>query len=162
MLNAKQEMFVQNLVKGMSQREAYKKAYNATYDPKAIDSKACNLFNSDKIQARYKELMKEIKDQSIMTAIERRKWLTNVINGKELETVEITLPDGQKELVGSKEADLNTKMKAMKKLGMILTLVGGLWLMAACSSDNTPRCSGKSIERFDIRRCKSLYFQNDF
>jgi hypothetical protein len=26
----------------------------------------------------------------------------------------------------------------MKKLGMILTLVGGLWLMAACSSDNTP------------------------
>lgn len=116
MLNAKQEMFVQNLVKGMSQREAYKKAYNATYDPKAIDSKACNLFNSDKIQARYKELMEEIKDQSIMTAIERRKWLTNVINGKELETVEITLPDGQKELVGSKEADLNTKMKAMDML----------------------------------------------
>lgn len=116
MLNAKQEMFVQNLVKGMSQREAYKKAYNATYDPKAIDSKACNLFNSDKIQARYKELMKEIKDQSIMTAIERRKWLTDVINGKELETVEITLPDGQKELVGSKEADLNTKMKAMDML----------------------------------------------
>ena len=116
MLNAKQEMFVQNLVKGMSQREAYKKAYNATYDPKAIDSKACNLFNSDKIQARYKELMEEIKDQSIMTAIERRKWLTDVINGKELETVEITLPDGQKELVGSKEADLNTKMKAMDML----------------------------------------------
>ncbi len=116
MLNAKQEMFVQNLVKGMSQRAAYKKAYNATYDPKAIDSKACNLFNSDKIQARYKELMKEIKDQSIMTAIERRKWLTDVINGKELETVEITLPDGQKELVGSKEADLNTKMKAMDML----------------------------------------------
>lgn len=116
MLNAKQEMFVQNLVKGMSQREAYKKAYNATYNVNAIDSKACNLFNSDKIQARYKELMKEIKDQSIMTAIERRKWLTDVINGKELETVEITLPDGQKELVGSKEADLNTKMKAMDML----------------------------------------------
>lgn len=116
MLNAKQEMFVQNLVKGMSQREAYKKAYNATYDPKAIDSKACNLFNSDKIQARYRELMEEVKDEAIMTAIERRKWLTNVINGKELEKVEITLADGQKELVGSKEADLNTKMKAMDML----------------------------------------------
>ena len=24
----------------------------------------------------------------------------------------------------------------MKKLGMILTLVGGLWLMAACSSED--------------------------
>lgn len=116
MLNAKQEMFVQNLVKGMSQREAYKNAYNATYDPKAIDSKACNLFNSDKIQARYRELMEEVKDEAIMTAIERRKWLTNVINGKELEKVEITLADGQKELVGSKEADLNTKMKAMDML----------------------------------------------
>ena len=116
MLNAKQEMFVQNLIKGMSQREAYKNAYNATYDPKAIDSKACNLFNSDKIQARYRELMEEVKDEAIMTAIERRKWLTNVINGKELEKVEITLADGQKELVGSKEADLNTKMKAMDML----------------------------------------------
>lgn len=116
MLNAKQEMFVQNLIKGMSQREAYKNAYNATYDPKAIDSKACNLFNSDKIQARYRELMEEVKDEAIMTAIEKRKWLTNVINGKELEKVEITLADGQKELVGSKEADLNTKMKAMDML----------------------------------------------
>lgn len=116
MLNAKQERFVQNLIKGMSQREAYKNAYNATYDPNAIDSKACNLFNSDKIQARYKELMEEVKDEAIMTAIERRKWLTNVINGKELEKVEITLVDGQKELVGSKEADLNTKMKAMDML----------------------------------------------
>lgn len=116
MLNAKQEMFVQNLIKGMSQREAYKKAYNATYDPKAIDSKACNLFNSDKIQERYKELIEEVKDEAIMTAIERRKWLTNVINGKELEKVEVTLADGQKELVGSKEADLNMKMKAMDML----------------------------------------------
>ncbi len=116
MLNAKQELFVQNLVKGMSQREAYKLAYNATYNPNAIDNKASKLFKTDKVQARYKELMSEVKDEAIMTAIERRKWLTDVINGKVLEKVEITLSEGQKELIGSKEADLNTKMKAMDML----------------------------------------------
>ena len=37
-LNVKQEKFIQNIVKGMSQREAYKEAYNATYADKDIDS----------------------------------------------------------------------------------------------------------------------------
>ena len=116
MLNAKQELFVQNLVQGMSQREAYKQAYNATYNPNAIDNKASKLFKTDKVQARYKELMGEVKDEAIMTAIERRKWLTNVINGKVQEKIEITLSEGEKELIASKEADLNTKMKAMDML----------------------------------------------
>lgn len=95
MLNVKQEKFIQNIVNGMSQREAYKDAYNAKYKNDAIDNKASKLFNKDEIQARYSELMTEIKDEAIMTAIDRRKWLTNVINGK------------------IKDADLNTKMKAM-------------------------------------------------
>ena len=30
MLTVKQEKFVQNIIKGMSQREAYKNSYNAT------------------------------------------------------------------------------------------------------------------------------------
>lgn len=95
MLNVKQEKFIHNIVNGMSQREAYKDAYNAKYKDDAIDNKASKLFNKDEIQARYSELMTEIKDEAIMTAIDRRKWLTNVINGK------------------IKDADLNTKMKAM-------------------------------------------------
>lgn len=82
MLNIKQEKFIQNIVKGMSQREAYKDAYKVNYDEKAIDSKASTLFNSDKVQERYKELLKELEDNSIMSAKERMKWLTKVINGQ--------------------------------------------------------------------------------
>lgn len=81
MLNARQEKFIQNIVKGMSQREAYKTAYKAKYKDEAIDSKASVLFNSDKVQKRYKELLKRIEDKSIMTAEERQIWLTKVING---------------------------------------------------------------------------------
>lgn len=82
MLTVKQEMFVQNLIKGMSQREAYKKAYNAKYKDEAIDSKACILFNTDKVQARYNELVEKLQDKNIMTAKERMVWLTGVVKGK--------------------------------------------------------------------------------
>ena len=81
MLNSKQEMFVQYLIKGMSQREAYKKAYNAKYKDEAIDSKACLLFNTDKVQKRYNELLEKLQDKSIMTAKERMIWLSNVVKG---------------------------------------------------------------------------------
>ena len=74
-------MFVQNLIEGMSQREAYKKAYNAKYKDEAIDSKACLLFNSDKVQTRYNELLQKLQDKSIMTAKERMIWLSNVVKG---------------------------------------------------------------------------------
>lgn len=80
-LNLKQEKFIQGIINGLSQRQAYKEAYNAKYADKDIDSKASNLFNSDKVQARYKELLKELEDKSIMTAKERMKWLSDVVRG---------------------------------------------------------------------------------
>lgn len=106
MLNVKQEKFVQNIVKGMSQRQAYKDAYGAEYDNDAIDSNACDLFNSAKVQERYKELMNKLEDESIMSAKERMIWLSNVIKNKELE----------EDNDGFKPADLNTKIKALDTL----------------------------------------------
>lgn len=103
MLNIKQERFVQNIVNGMSQRQAYKEAYNAKYSDKSIDEHASTLFNSEKVQERYKELLSKIEDKAIMSAIDRMKWLSNVINNKEFE----------EDNDGFKPADLNTKMKAM-------------------------------------------------
>lgn len=50
---AKQEKFVQNLVKGMSQREAYKSSYNASnMKDTTIDSNASRLFADSKVLAR--------------------------------------------------------------------------------------------------------------
>lgn len=80
-LNIKQEKFVQGILLGLSQRQAYKEAYKATYADKDIDSKASSLFNSDKVQARYNDLLEEMKDKSIMTAKERMMWLSDVIKG---------------------------------------------------------------------------------
>lgn len=64
MLTAKQERFVQELVKGKSQREAYKNSYNAErMKDKTIDDKAYLLFRKDEIRARYQELLDEAADK---------------------------------------------------------------------------------------------------
>ncbi|MGN1033795.1 MAG: terminase small subunit [Intestinibacter sp.] len=114
MLNAKQEKFINNIVAGMSQRQAYKDAYNATYDDDAIDNKASKLFNKAEVQARYKELMGQLEDKAIMSAKERMKWLTEVINGIQTEESKY-FSDGEC-IVYEKTADLNTKIKALDTL----------------------------------------------
>jgi len=81
MLTPKQELFVQNLVKGMSQREAYKNSYNAeNMKDEVIDNNASTLFKNNEISIRYKELIKEADDKAIMTAKERKIWLTKMID----------------------------------------------------------------------------------
>ena len=68
-LTPKQERFIQNIVSGMSQRQAYKEAYNVeNMSDEAIDVEACRLFNDSKISLRYKELMGKLEDKAIMTA----------------------------------------------------------------------------------------------
>lgn len=111
MLTPKQEKFVQNIVKGMSQRQAYKDAYNAKYSDKAIDEKASTLFNSEKVQERYKQIIEKLQEESIMTAKERMKWLTDVINGVEKETG-VEFDDGEVHEY-ERPANLNTKLKAI-------------------------------------------------
>lgn len=79
-LTLKQEKFVQNLIKGMSQREAYKNSYDAkNMKDETIDTRACELFKNSKIKARYEELLKRLEDKAIMSAEERMKWLSKVI-----------------------------------------------------------------------------------
>lgn len=116
MLNVQQERFIQNIVKGMSQREAYKEAYNATYDNNAIDVNASKLFNEAKVQLRYKELLQELEDKSIMSAKERMKWLTEVVKNIQKEDIYTVNSDGETVLVSSRNADLNTKLKAIETL----------------------------------------------
>lgn len=80
-LTIKQEKFVQNLLKGLSQTDAYKKAYDTSkMKEKTIIEKASVLANKDNIRTRYEELNKRAEDKAIMSAIERKKWLTKVIN----------------------------------------------------------------------------------
>ena len=73
MLTTKQERFVQELIKGKSQREAYKIAYPASKTWKkdnAVDSKASQLFNDAKIKQRYEELKKKTEEKVTYDAAE--------------------------------------------------------------------------------------------
>lgn len=82
-LTDKQEKFVQELIKGKSQREAYKIAYVADkMSDSAIDVQACKLLNNPKIALRYNQLhdrlVKEAEDEAIITAKEVLKELKNI------------------------------------------------------------------------------------
>lgn len=115
MLTPKQERFIQNIVSGMSQRQAYKDAYDAeNMTDESIDVNACKLFNDAKVAQRYHELMEELKDKAIMTATERMIWLTEVVKGIQTEESKY-FSDGEC-IVYEKTADLNTKIKALDTL----------------------------------------------
>lgn len=112
--NARHERFVQNIVKGMTQRQAYKEAFGVDYDDDAIDCNASKLFNTTKVKQRYEELLEQLQNESIMSAKERMIWLTNVINGKEKDTTYLSV-NGETTPI-EKTADLNIKIKAIDTL----------------------------------------------
>lgn len=74
-LTDNQERFVQELIKGKSQREAYRIAYpNCKASDKTVDENACRLMNTSKVSARYNEihdrLIQEAEDECIVSAKE--------------------------------------------------------------------------------------------
>jgi phage terminase small subunit len=109
MLTAKQEQFVQNIIQGMSQADAYRNAYpNQKMSDKTVWETASRLMTNDKVVARLNELRGKLTSETIMTAQKRLEWLTEVINGEE---------------------DINAKLKAVdimnKMQGEYVTKVEG-------------------------------------
>lgn len=67
-LTVKQERLAQGLFAGLTQREAYKHAYDAeNMTDKTIDEKACLLAGEDKIKARIDQLKEELKNRNMIT-----------------------------------------------------------------------------------------------
>lgn len=83
-LTEKQEKFVQELVKGRSQREAYRIAYPKSVDWKdeTVDQNASKLMRHTKVLPRYNELkgrlVKESEDECIVTAKEVLRELKRI------------------------------------------------------------------------------------
>lgn len=79
LLTQKQEKYVRGLVAGLSQREAYKQAYNAkNMKDTTIDVRASKLLAEYKVNARYRELIEEHKTKSLFTrqeAVNELIWL---------------------------------------------------------------------------------------
>ena len=87
MLTAKQEQFAQNIIKGMSQADAYRSAYSTSrMADKTIHENASRLAKDSKISARIAELRGQLTKETIMTAQERLEWLTELINNDEVYT----------------------------------------------------------------------------
>ena len=84
MLTAKQENFVQSIMDGMTQADAYRSAYDADrMADKTVHEKASRLMADGKIRARLKELRDKAMAPTIMSAQERLEWLTRLIESDE-------------------------------------------------------------------------------
>lgn len=86
--NARHERYVQNLIAGMSQRQAYRDAFpnSEKWKDATVDSKASELF-SGKILERYQEIAEEAKDKAIIQRKDRMVLLSNIArdNGEKTE-----------------------------------------------------------------------------
>lgn len=89
LLTANQEKFVQCIIEGMSQADAYRTAYpKQRCSDKTIWENASRIYNNSKVQARLKELRDQLAKPSIMTAQERLEWLTKLIQSDEETTAD--------------------------------------------------------------------------
>ena len=82
-LTKKQEQFVLELIKGKSQREAYRAAYNADkMSDSVVDVKASELLKVGKVSVRYHELRGKVvqaaEEQAIMSAVEILKEIESI------------------------------------------------------------------------------------
>lgn len=80
-LTTKQELFVQNLVAGQSQRQAYRQAYKTDrMSEQSIDVQASKLIKDPKVTLRYRELLKQFSNMALWSreqAFNEYEWLKN-------------------------------------------------------------------------------------
>lgn len=83
--NQRAERFAQNIIKGLNATQAY---INAGYSDKGAKSAAHRKLQEPEIQARIRELNDEIiNTQLVADANEMQRFLTDVIRGRESETL---------------------------------------------------------------------------
>ena len=66
-ITTKQELFVQGIITGLSQRQAYRQAFQSSkkWKDSAVDSAASRLLQNSKVLARYRELLKQFSNMSL-------------------------------------------------------------------------------------------------
>ena len=117
-LNNQQKSFCEEYVKnGLNGTQAYLKAYNNdNLTEESARASASRLLTNVNVLSYIKELQDELRKANIMSAEERMEWLSGVVKDINKEEVYIKTSDGEDVLVGSKNADLNTKIKAIDTL----------------------------------------------
>ena len=86
MLTAKQEKFVQNIIDGMSQADAYRNSYDTKrMSDNAIYREASLLMSNPKIAQRLAEISAQADKPKIMNAQKRLEWLSERIEDEEVD-----------------------------------------------------------------------------
>lgn len=99
MLTLKQEKFVEELIKGKSQRVAYRSAYNAkSLSDNGADVAACKLLKTPKVKLRYEELRAKADEHSGNEAASMRAFiiaqLQDIASGKSKDEIKDYDSDG--------------------------------------------------------------------
>ena len=111
-LTPKQEKFVQALISGMSQYEAYKEAYNANRMKDAtIYNNAYKLMQNNEILTRYNELLEEHKKKALYT---RENSINDLIWIKEKAKEDILNPKK-----GLRQGNGTIYLNAVKELNLL-------------------------------------------
>ena len=124
----KQEEYVQGLLKGLSQRKAYKAAYNTSkMKDKIIDEKASRLLAEPKVRARFDELKtilrREAEERGIVSAIDVIKDIVEVKNRcmSKIEPITERL-DGEAVETGEYKFEHAGALKALELLGKYISM----------------------------------------
>lgn len=110
-LTSKQEKFVQGLVSGLSQREAFKEA-GYSWKNKSneyVDVKASELMKNGKVSVRYNDLIEEHKNKALWT---REQAVTDLIWLKEQSKISV-------QKMGVRQANSNSMLNTIKELNAI-------------------------------------------
>lgn len=116
-ITTKQEQFVQGVISGMSQREAYRKAYPTSKMTDAqVDVEASNMLHgtgkykdNPKVALRYRELMQKMEDAAIADGKEVLKYLTSVMRREKTESVVVTLNTEETKYVPDKNGTMRKR-----------------------------------------------------
>ena len=117
-LTAKEEKFVQGLFSGLSQRKAYKEAFNAEkWADNSVDVEACKLANETKIILRLKELTDQ---QARETGWTVEKLIKEFEEIKQMCKVAVPVLDRQGEPTGEYKFDSVGAVKSLENIGKLL------------------------------------------
>ncbi len=123
MLTAKQEMFAQKIVEGMTQADAYRSAYSTNnMTDKSVWERASRVANDDKVKSRIAELREQVAKAAIMTAQERLKWLTGVIKSEAEATADkLKASDQMNKMQGEYVQKIEADVKSEVSISIELT-----------------------------------------
>lgn len=119
MLTPKQEQFVQNIIEGMSQADAYRSAYDTKrMSDNAIYREASLLMNNPKVAQRLASITAQADKKKIMSAQERLEWLTELIQGSHLTQDKLRAMDIMNKMTGEyvQKIEGNVSVKKLEDL----------------------------------------------